>query len=179
MKGIVFTEFLELVENEFGLNVLDSIIEKSDLNSGGVYTSVGTYPHGEMVQLVTNLSNEIDTPVDQLLFLYGKHFFTVLVSSYPAFFKSQDSLFSFLESIENYIHPEVLKLYPDAELPRFQTKRDGSKLIMRYFSSRKMADFAHGLMVSSVEHFNEDVSIDLQLVEDDKSVVDFILSTRE
>ncbi len=31
MKGIVFTEFLELVEHKFGLEVVDEIIEKSNL----------------------------------------------------------------------------------------------------------------------------------------------------
>jgi len=31
MKGIVFTEFLELVEDKFGLEMVDNIIESSDL----------------------------------------------------------------------------------------------------------------------------------------------------
>jgi len=43
MKGIVFTEFLELVENKFGLEMLDAIIEASNLESEGVYTRIGTY----------------------------------------------------------------------------------------------------------------------------------------
>jgi len=31
MKGIVFTEFLELVENKFGLEMVDTIILNSNL----------------------------------------------------------------------------------------------------------------------------------------------------
>jgi hypothetical protein len=34
MKGIVFTEFLDLVEDKFGLEVLDKIITQSNLESG-------------------------------------------------------------------------------------------------------------------------------------------------
>ena len=33
MKGIIFTEFLELVEEKFGLTMVDKIIEQSDLES--------------------------------------------------------------------------------------------------------------------------------------------------
>ena len=43
MKGIVFTEFLEMVEDQ----------------SGGAYTSVGTYDHNEIFRLVNCLSEVI------------------------------------------------------------------------------------------------------------------------
>ncbi len=56
MKGIVFTEFLEMVEAEFGLETADKIIMDSKLASNGAYTVVGTYDPSEMGQLVTNLS---------------------------------------------------------------------------------------------------------------------------
>ena len=52
MKGVVFTEFLEMVEDRFSPEMADRIIEGAELASGGVYTTVGTYDHGEMIQLV-------------------------------------------------------------------------------------------------------------------------------
>ena len=55
MKGIVFTEFLEMVEETFGLETVDTIIENSNLPSEGIYTSVGTYDFNEMVSLITAL----------------------------------------------------------------------------------------------------------------------------
>jgi len=56
MKGIVFTEFLEMVEETFGLETVDYIIYKSELKSEGIYTSVGTYDFFEMLILISNLS---------------------------------------------------------------------------------------------------------------------------
>ncbi len=53
MKGMVFTEFLEMVEDRFSPEIADRIITASDLRSGGAYTAVGTYEHSEMIQLVT------------------------------------------------------------------------------------------------------------------------------
>ena len=38
MKGIVFSEFMELVEEKFGLETVDHLIESTDLASGGAYT---------------------------------------------------------------------------------------------------------------------------------------------
>jgi len=78
MKGIVFTEFLELVENKFGLEMVDTIILNSNLKSNGVYTSVGTYSFSEMLQLLSHLSKHTGISKDDLLLTYGEHFFGVL-----------------------------------------------------------------------------------------------------
>jgi len=43
MKGIIFTEFLEMVEDRFSPEIADRIIEAADLPSGGAYTAIGTY----------------------------------------------------------------------------------------------------------------------------------------
>ncbi|GAK98812.1 guanylate cyclase-related protein [Nonlabens ulvanivorans] len=75
MKGIVFTEFLDLVEEKFGLGMVDQIIEQSELPSNGVYTSIGTYSFAEMLQLIQNLSSNTGLSIDQLLLAYGEHFF--------------------------------------------------------------------------------------------------------
>ncbi len=58
MKGIVFTEFLEMVEESFGFELADRIVVDSKLPSGAVYTAVGTYSHGEMLDLIHKLSEE-------------------------------------------------------------------------------------------------------------------------
>ena len=52
MKGVVFTEFLELFENKFGLEVVNQIIEGCELETDGIYTSVGTYSPKDMFKMV-------------------------------------------------------------------------------------------------------------------------------
>lgn len=166
MKGIVFTEFIGLVEQEFGLETLDAIIQKADLPNEGAYTTVGTYDHQEMVRLVTALSEESNMEIAVLLEVYGKHFFTVLHRSYPGFFKGHDHAFDFFETIENYIHPEVLKLYPDAELPRFETvSRSNEKLELKYISERGLHAFAKGLIESGLEHFEHHGNVEMTELE--------------
>ena len=159
MKGIVFTEFLELVENEFGLEVVQQIIDECELETAGVYTSVGTYSHKDMFKMVAKLSEIKGLPVPALLTVFGEYFFTTLKDKYPVFVE-KPNLFSFLNSIDQYIHPEVLKLYPDAELPRFQAEiKSDNEMMLNYMSSRKMSDLAIGLIKGAANHFKENVDV--------------------
>lgn len=160
MKGIVFTEFLEMVEEKFGFLVADQIVSTSSLPSGGSYTAVGTYPHSEMVSLVVSLSKASKVEVPVLLKTFGKHLFPKFVQGYGQFFGDVTDPFIFLESLENYIHVEVKKLYPDAELPSFESHSPApNTLVMEYRSDRGMADFAEGLLEGCFQHFNQPVSI--------------------
>lgn len=176
MKGIVFTEFLEMVEKEFGDETLEEIIEKSDLKSGGAYTSVGTYDHYEMVQLVSNLSEITKIPLGDLLQAYGKYFFEVLVSSYGSMINKFKNSFELFEEIETHIHVEVRKIYPEAELPTFETTSYDDKLEMIYTSSRKLSDFAYGLIEGGLNHFGETAVIKKEMLAEDGSKVKFTLS---
>jgi len=171
MKGIVFTELLEMVEDRFGYGVVDQVIEKSQLPSGGAYTAVGSYPHEELVEILRHLSRELSTPEEDLLIAYGEHLFGVFTTAYSEFFEHESSALEFMGKIENKIHPEVQKLYPDAELPSFDVEmRDSNRLVLMYHSRRKMGKFAEGLMRGCLNYFKEDAEIESEYFEDGRKV---------
>ncbi len=58
MKGIVFTEFIDLVEEKFGCEIVDNIINNSNLSTNGDYTAIWTYNFSEMLSLHRNLNKE-------------------------------------------------------------------------------------------------------------------------
>ncbi|TXG35316.1 heme NO-binding domain-containing protein [Seonamhaeicola maritimus] len=177
MKGIVFTEFLDLVEDKFGIEMVDRIIEQSELQSGGAYTSVGTYDFSEMLKLLKNLSSNTGIAIDDLLLVYAEHFFSVLEKSYPLFFEMYSDPIEMLASIENHIHVEVIKIYPDAELPTFElVEKTDDSLIMIYKSSRAMHHFGLGLMNKTFQHFNTTASIVLEKIKNDGTEVKFIIN---
>lgn len=154
MKGIVFTEFLEMVDSFFSPEITEEIIYKSDLPSGGAYTSIGTYDHAEIVALVTNLSNITDTPIPDLIQTFGTHLLSRFAILYPNFFEDIENVKSFLERVDGYIHVEVKKLYPDADLPKLETERiEGDDLVLTYRSDRHMGDLAEGLIKGAIGHF--------------------------
>ena len=177
MKGIVFTEFLELVEDKFGLEMVDNIISSSDLASNGVYTSVGTYSFSEMLQLLQNLSANTGLSIDNLLLVYAEHFFSVLEDSYPGLLATYNDPIEMISSIENHIHVEVRKIYLDAELPTFEVlEKTKDSLVMIYTSSRAMHHFGLGLMNKTFEHFNSTATIVLEKIKDDGTEVKFIIN---
>ncbi|MEL0644072.1 MULTISPECIES: heme NO-binding domain-containing protein [unclassified Olleya] len=177
MKGIVFTEFLELVEDKFGLEMVDNIITSSTLESDGVYTAVGTYSFSEMLQLLTHLSENTGISIDNLLLVYAEHFFSVIENSYPGLLATYKDPIEMISSIENHIHVEVRKIYPDAELPTFEVvEKTENSLVMIYTSSRAMHHFGLGLMNKTFAHFNATATIDLQKIKEDGTEVRFVIN---
>lgn len=168
MKGIVFCEFVEMLEQEFSADMADEIISGAALESGGAYTTVGTYDHHEMLALVTQLSEKTGTPVPDLVEAFGRYLFGRFVDLYPAFFEGVDGAFSFLDRIEEHVHVEVLKLYPDAELPTFKTSRtDDNTMVMVYQSTRPFADLAKGLIEGCIAHYGEPVDVQMEDLSDE------------
>ncbi|WP_430411087.1 heme NO-binding domain-containing protein [Kordia sp.] len=176
MKGIIFTEFLDLVEDKFGLEMVDQIITQSKLESEGIYTAIGTYRFSEMLQLLQNLSANTDISIDDLLLTYAEHFFSVIENSYPGLLATYKDPIEMIASIENHIHVEVRKIYPDAELPTFVVvEKTANSLTMIYKSSRAMHHFGLGLMNKTFEHFNSSAEIVLKKIKEDGTEVKFII----
>ena len=117
MKGIIFAEFLELVEDSFGLEVCQKMLDENQ--NDGVYTSVGTYDHHDLIKLIVSLSKLTGVSIEDLQEIYGKSVFITLFNSMPGLEGKSDSTFGFIKSVEEYIHIEVKKLYPNATPPRF------------------------------------------------------------
>jgi hypothetical protein len=174
MKGIVFTEFLEMVEASFGLETTDNMIENSNLPSEGIYTSVGTYDFNEMVSLITNLSEEVKISVDDLIYTFGLYLFGSLGKAHPEVIQSYNSPLALLYSIEDHIHVHVQKLYPEAELPTFKIlEKTDTSISMIYSSSRGLYRLAHGLIEKCFEHFNGSATIEYELLKEDGTEVKF------
>ena len=161
MKGIVFREFLEMVEATFGEEMLEALIAENDLPSGGAYTAVGTYDHQELVAMAITLSKKTDLPVEALVEAFGNYLFGRFLELFPVFFNHPSS-FEFLDTIHDVVHVEVLKLYPDATLPDFtsEIKDDGRTLHFEYNSPRHFADLAVGLMKGAFAHWGETVDME-------------------
>ena len=161
MKGVVFREFIEMVEDGFSPAMADAIIEASDLSTGGAYTSVGTYDHREMVQLAMHLSARTGIALPTLLHAFGKHLLGRFAVMFPAYFEGRQGTFDFLAILDNKIHVEVKKLYPDAELPVFDHSfEDPGVMAFVYRSKRPFADLAHGLIDGCIAHFQEPITVE-------------------
>jgi hypothetical protein len=161
MKGLVFIGLLDMAEDAFGEDVVDEVIDRAALPSGAAYTAVGNYPCDELMALVRGFSQHSGIAGPELQRLFGHWMMKSFVRHYPDFFAGRDGSLDMLGAIEDEIHVEVRKLYPDADLPSFDIDRPAPNAMqMTYRSPRPLADFCHGLIEGCVTHFGETAAID-------------------
>ncbi|WP_076540558.1 heme NO-binding domain-containing protein [Shewanella sp. UCD-KL21] len=175
MKGIIFSEFLELVETTFGLEVCQEILDEN--GDEGVYTSAGTYDHKDLVKLIISLSKITSISIEELQTVYGKSVFTNLLGSMPELKINSTSTFQFITQVEEYIHLEVKKLYGDAKPPKFDLISSSEyDMVLDYISARCFSHVCFGLIEGCAEYFNEKIDIQMKPIQADGSQVRFTLS---
>lgn len=161
MKGIVFTALNDLVEAQFGIEVWEAILDEVNPESSGIYTSVEDFSDDELFAIVNALSGKTEIDKTDLLQVFGRYLFAVLVSRHPVFVDSEPDYFEFLKSIDGVIHKEVNKLYVNPNLPEMDWQQDESdKLILTYTSPRMLCHLAIGLIEGAAAHYDTEISLD-------------------
>lgn len=86
------------------------------------------------------------------------------------------SSLDFIDTVENYVHVEVKKLYKDVDLPTFKTiYKDDDNLTIIYQSQKRLEAFAHGLMTACGKYFNEELVIEYKTINQSPYQVEFVV----
>lgn len=158
MKGIVFNLLESVVQDRYGEETWESLLETTGLE--GAYTAVGSYPDEELAELVKAGSSALNIPEDELVRWFGRACMPLLAERYPSFFEPHTKTRDFLMTLNEVIHPEVRKLFPGAYAPSFEfDASEGKDLSLSYHSHRGLCAFAEGLIDGAAEHYGEKVSI--------------------
>lgn len=166
MKGVVFTELIEMVESQLGLEVADEMIERSGVANGGAYSAVGTYDYHEILRLVTALSEITSVDASDLVRIFGRHLFHRFTATCPHFVADIHSTLELLPHVQRYIHVEVRKIHPNAELPTFECHTDtAGALELTYRSARPFADLAEGLILAAIDHYGDRIRLERHNIE--------------
>lgn len=83
MKGLLFTELLEMVEEDFGYKTANAIVLQANLSSGGVYTASRSYHRTEMALLFDRLAQQTRLPFEQLAAAFGRRLCRRVLAAYP------------------------------------------------------------------------------------------------
>ncbi|MCP4818559.1 MAG: guanylate cyclase [Shimia sp.] len=163
MKGVVFVELIRMAETAMGEDAVDDILDNLNLGNDGAFSTVGNYPCSELIKMVEAFGAHLDAPVEDLQTQFGNWMFSRFVEGYPAFFVDKHDGFDMLESIENEVHVEVRKLYPEVELPTFATERPaGGRFTMVYASERPLQHFCRGMVEACMNHYGHDYTLDMR-----------------
>ena len=154
MKGIIFTILENFIVENYGDEKYETILEKCNLETKEPFISSGTYPDGDLIEMVVKSAEDLKITVDQTLQAFGKYAFHQLAKLMPMFVDKYSDPKEFLKSVEGIIHVEVNKLYKDAITPKFTYTDTGpNELVITYFSARKLYALMEGLLEGVSEYF--------------------------
>jgi hypothetical protein len=160
MLGMVFTEFLEMVEQRWSASLVDQLLTEVKPACGGSYTAIGYYPSAELAALVDALASHTQNTPAATLQAFGHYLFGRFLLLHPRLFADQHDCFALLAGIDQQIHREVRKLYPQAELPTFTVREHSAKrLVLEYHSARPLADLAEGLIRACLQHYHDSATL--------------------
>jgi len=177
MKGIILSEFVEYLELELGESTTQQIIDQSDLSSDGAYSRVGMYDYQELIRLLTNTCTQSDRSADELLDGFSNHLFSMFKRDYSMFFDGVENAAQMLMQIDNHIHVEVKKLYPDAELPTFNYTQNANQLTLNYTSPRPLAVVAQALVKACITFFGQNERLTNSEISEDQKSATFTIET--
>lgn len=158
MKGVVLNLLERTIVEEHGEAFWDEMIERS--GASGAYTSLGDYPAEELAGLVAVAGDRLGLHPDEVVRRFGRSAIPHFHESYPELFAPHAELIPFLLTLNEIIHPEVRKLYPDALVPVFSYDRiDERRLLMGYVSPRRLCALGEGLIAGAADHYRQPVRI--------------------
>jgi len=161
MKGVVFSELVDWIEQCHGVDVVDEVLLDAELPHGGAYTTAGTYDWREISAIVGSLATRVGTGSEEVLRCYGRYLFPVFAERFAALIGSATNPFDLLAGIGSHIEQEVAKLYSDSELPQFDVARTPQGLVLDYRSTRPFASLAHGLIEGCFDHFGVEAEVEM------------------
>jgi len=167
MKGIMFTELLGMVEKLHGEAMVDAVLDRLRLSTGGAYTSVGHYPVHELMTLIDAFAAAAGMPSEALQRAFGAWIVARFTLLYPAVFQPGACPLDTLERIEAEVHIEIEKLWPASALPSVLTERiEDHRMRLTYTSPRPLVEFWRGIIDAVIAAAGDTAEVTL----DDRSV---------
>lgn len=160
MKGVIVNSLQSLVDEKFGHQRWEEILEKIGLNSDSFFLAIDDIDDATVLKALQAACDVLHVSQSQLADEFGDYW----VNSYaPKFYKIYymgiTSARDFLLKM-NDVHQSVTKSMPNAHPPRFEySSVSDSKLIMKYDSQRGLFDVMIGLIKGVGRHYKENLTL--------------------
>jgi len=178
MNGIFFEEFLEMVDFDYGSEMVDKIILEFD--GDAVYNSCQDYPYAEFEELINLLSDKVRRSVSDLKKCFGEYLFSRLVILYRPEFAGNSDIFEFLERLEMLIHKKMHDYFPSVNIKDFKSLRVNNYTFRVTCQSKiENIDLAIGLFMGCQKFFNEELILNTEFLPDENDIVSFTLSKNQ
>ena len=147
MKGIVFNLLESFVCEGWGDEKYEEILALCPLKTKKPFVGPGTYPDSDLMAIALKASEILEVDLPDALRAFGRYSFPRLAQRFPQFVVGHDRPMPFLLSVEDVIHIEIKKLFPNAVTPSFTYRGvSDDRLVIEYRSRRKLCSFMEGLL---------------------------------
>jgi predicted hydrocarbon binding protein len=163
MMGLIFNLLEDFTNRQLGPIAWDRIVERarSELSAeDAAYTSLGNYADADLFTLIDCAVEVSGISARSLVHAFGRYLVPALARRYPALYEQHRTAKSFLLAVDETIHVEVKKLYPETVLPTFRYEEPSpTRLVMIYRSPRRLCALAEGMITGAAEHFREKATV--------------------
>ena len=161
MYGIINKSIEELVIENFGEEKWELIKTRSGIDVD-YFISNEPYDDAITYSLAGAISDEMNVPLSQVLFLFGEWWILKTTNEkYGSLMKAGGSnLKMFLTNLPQF-HNHIMLLYPKLTPPEFKVSNiEENSIHIHYFSKREgLKDFVHGLLSGLGKMFQTQVDI--------------------
>lgn len=156
------------------------VLESAALPSRGVYAATGDYSHEELFQLAARYMEKAKLGEDDVMYGLAQGVIAYFHEKHPHIFTGYADFSTFLRAINSFIHPEVYRIHPGAELPVFNTLHEASgRSILLYQSPRRMPGFAKAMIMASAREYDIIPVVDYRALEGDDDAFVFDITWEE
>ena len=178
MAGRILTEYIEYLENTFGEDQAQIIINVSKVESKGAYVKTSLYDHQEFFELLKYTVSESGIQLTVLMDRFCDHLLDVFKQSYEDLYTEAEDALDMFERISAYMIDDVKSYNPKFEASDFEYIRAGNKLTLLFESLRPLAPFIKALLEACIRHFGGiDTLLHASIADDEKSGTFIIQST--
>jgi len=159
VKGIILNLVEEAIVADHGEVTWEALLESAQVD--GVYTSLGNYADDDLARLLAGGAETLGVDIGDLSRELGRRALAGLAARYPHYLERHASTRSLLLTLDDVIHAEVRKLYPDSSPPDFwcENRDHPTTLVVHYRSQRRLCALAEGMIHGAAAHYGEQVTI--------------------
>jgi len=155
MKGMFFTSLERYISDKYSSDDWEYILGNSELESGDIFISPEIYPDADFMTLVDNAVAYLKVDKEEFLRDFSRLSFHYYAEKYPKIVDTSLRPKEFLLQIQDIHQYEVKKLMNVAEPPVFTYEDPApNKLIIHYYSKRKLCIVMDGLLQGFSEVYN-------------------------
>ncbi|WP_251977703.1 heme NO-binding domain-containing protein [Salinicola avicenniae] len=155
MKGLIFVELMNFLDEQLGDAITEKVVEAASLPNDAAFTSVGNYPSHYAADLVTAAARMTGADAALMCEDFGRFIFQRFQTRFPHLLSRYTSARELLEHVQGHIHEEVKVIYPDASPPQVETHSDIEGYTVTYRSGRGFAHIAYGLVAQCISFYSE------------------------